>query len=368
MNECEPIRVELGTRSYPVHVGRGNLGTVGARARAVANGAAVALVTNPTVNALWGERVRASLAEAGVDATTIEIPDGEKHKDVSTLAALWSRLAEARIDRGGLLLALGGGVVGDVTGFAAATWLRGIAFAQVPTTLVAQVDAAIGGKTAIDLPAGKNLVGAFWQPSFVVSDVDVLASLPEREYRAGLAEVVKTGAILSAGLFETLEREADRVLARDPDVLLRIVDDCSRLKASVVSADETEGDRRAILNFGHTLGHAVESLLAYEGLLHGEAVSIGMAFATGLSEGRGWLPAATGRRIEALLRRYGLPTAVPEGLAPSALARAMEADKKRSAGKVRFVCLEGLGRTRFEALSTADLEGLVEAHVGKNVG
>jgi len=366
--EGEPIRVDLDARSYPVHVGRGNVDTVGARARAVAGDATVALVTNPTVDALWGERVRASLASAGVSATTIEIPDGERYKDVSTLASLWSRLAEARIERGGLLLALGGGVVGDVTGFAAATWLRGIAFAQVPTTLVAQVDAAIGGKTAIDLPAGKNLVGAFHQPSFVLSDVDLLVSLPDREYRAGLAEVVKTGAILSAGLFELLESDADRVLARDPDVLLRIVHDCSRLKAMVVSADETEGDRRAILNFGHTLGHAVESLLAYEGLLHGEAVSIGMAFATGMSEGRGFLPAATGERVRALLRRFGLPTAVPAGLGPAALARAMEADKKRSAGRVRFVCLEGLGRTRFEALSTADLEGLVSEHLGKNVG
>lgn len=368
MIESEPIRVELGARSYPVHVGRGNLDTVGARARAVANGSAIALVTNPLVNRLWGDRVRASLAEAGVTATTIEIPDGERHKSVATLASLWERLAEARIERGGLLVALGGGVVGDVTGFAAATWLRGIAFAQVPTTLVAQVDAAIGGKTAIDLPAGKNLVGAFHQPGFVLSDVDVLSSLPDREYRAGLAEVVKTGAILSSELFETLEREGDRVLARDPDVLLQVVHACSRLKAAVVSSDETEGDRRAILNFGHTLGHAVESLLGYEGLLHGEAVSIGMAFATGLSEGRGWLPEATGHRVRALLRRYGLPTVVPAGLAPSALARAMEADKKRSAGRIRFVCLEGLGRTRFESLSTADLEGLVSAQVGKNVG
>lgn len=368
MTEGEPIRVELGERSYPVHVGRGNLGTVGMRARAVAGAAAVALVTNPTVDALWGDRVRASLADAGVSATTIEIPDGERHKDVATLAALWGRLAAARIERGGLLLALGGGVTGDVAGFAAATWLRGVAFAQLPTTLVAQVDAAIGGKTAIDLPSGKNLVGAFHQPSFVLSDVDVLASLPEREYRAGLAEVVKTGAILSAGLFERLEREADRVLARDPELLVSIVHDCARLKAMVVSADETEGDRRAILNFGHTLGHAVEALLDYEGLLHGEAVSIGMVFATGMSEGRGFLSADTARRVRDLLRRFGLPTEVPVGLAPGALARAMEADKKRSAGRVRFVCLEGLGRTRFEALTTADLEGLVAEHVGKNVG
>jgi 3-dehydroquinate synthase len=368
MTESEPIRVELGARSYAIHVGRGNLPTVGARARAASNGSHVALVTNPTVDALWGDRVRASLAEAGVPATTIAIPDGERHKNVVTLAALWERLAAARIERGGLVVALGGGVVGDVAGFAAATWLRGIAFAQVPTTLVAQVDAAIGGKTAVDLPEGKNLVGAFHQPSFVLSDVEVLDSLPEREYRAGLAEVVKTGAILSPALFEWIEDEADRVLAREPEALLRIVHDCARLKAMVVSADETEGDRRAILNFGHTLGHAIESLLGYEGLLHGEAVSIGMAFATGLSEGRGWLPATTGRRLRDLLRRLGLPTAVPEGLGPAALARAMEADKKRSAGRIRFVGLEGLGRTRFESLSTADLEGLVAGHVTNNVG
>jgi 3-dehydroquinate synthase len=364
----EPIAVELGPRSYEVHVGLGNLDATGELARAVAGSAAVALLTNPTVDALYGERVRASLEAAGVRATTIAIPDGERHKNLETLGRIWDRLAEARIERGGALLALGGGVVGDVTGFAAATWLRGVAFAQVPTTLVAQIDAAIGGKTAIDLPGGKNLVGAFHQPRFVLADVRTLLSLPEREYRAGLAEVVKTGAILSSGLFELLERESDRVLARDEELLLRIVHECAGLKARVVSVDENEGDLRAILNFGHTLGHAVEMLQGYEGLLHGEAVSIGMAFATGVSTTRCGLAPEPGGRLLALLGRFGLPTRIPGGLSPRALARAMEADKKRTAGRVKFVCLEELGRTRFENLATDDLAPMLASHMGVNDG
>lgn len=357
-----PIVVDLGDRSYAIHVGRGILDEIGGRVAAVAApGAGVALVTNPTVDALFGERVRASLRAAGRDVVTISIPDGEEHKNLAWLAFVYEKLIAARIERGGALVALGGGVVGDLTGFAAATYLRGVSFVQVPTTLVAQIDASIGGKTAVNLAAGKNLIGAFHQPSLVLADVATLESLPQREYLAGIAEVVKTAAILSPDLFARLEGEAAGVLAREPRRLEEIVHACARLKALVVAADETEGDYRAILNFGHTLGHAVEALSGYTGILHGEAVAIGMAFAVAVSESRGLLPAAVARRVLGLLSAFGLPTGIPPGMAPAALALAVESDKKRSGGRVKFVCLEDLGRTRFEMLSTREVEDLVSA-------
>jgi 3-dehydroquinate synthase len=364
MSTTAPIVVDLGERSYAVHVGRGGIETLGSRLRALGGIASrVALVTNPTVHRLYGTRVRASLADAGFTVTTIDVPDGEEHKNLAWLAFVYERLIEARIERASALVALGGGVIGDLTGFAAATYLRGVSFVQVPTTLVAQIDAAIGGKTAVNLAAGKNLIGAFHQPRLVVADTAALDSLPDREYVAGLAEVVKTAAILSEDLFELLAADPARLLAREPDLVDEVVRECVRLKALVVAADEAESDYRAILNFGHTLGHAIEALTEYRGVLHGEAVAIGMAFGIDISVRRGWLPAADGARIRALIERLGLPTAIPDGLAPAALALAVEADKKRSEGKVRFVCLEALGRTRFEMLTTDDLERALQSYL-----
>jgi len=258
-------------------------------------------------------------------------------------------------------VALGGGVVGDLAGFVAATYLRGIDFVQVPTTLVAQIDSSIGGKTGVDLAAGKNLIGAFHHPRLVVADVAALGTLPMRELRAGLAEVIKTGVILSPELTRFLEENHRAVLGLDEEAMLFLVESCAQLKALVVAEDETEGDYRAILNFGHTLGHAVETLTEYRSFLHGEAVAVGMAFAVRLSVHRGLLPRETAERVIALLTLYGLPTEIPKDLSHSALALAVEADKKRSQGRVKFVCVEEIGRTKFEMLSTEELLAALDA-------
>ena len=362
MTLSDPIIVDLGARSYPVHVGDGLLASIGSRLRALGDlGSRLAMVTNPTVAGLYGDAVRKALRDAGFEVTTIEIPDGEEHKNLAWLTFVYDKLIEARIERRSALVALGGGVVGDLTGFAAATYLRGVPYVQVPTTLVAQVDASIGGKTAVDLAAGKNLIGAFHHPRLVLADTRVLRSLPERQFLAGMAEVIKTAVILSPELFEDLELYRPELLEREPACLDRVVRACAGLKALVVSADEVESDYRAILNFGHTIGHAVETLSEYKGVLHGEAVAIGMTFAVRLSVERGWLDRDTGHRVIDLITRYGLPTAIPDDLAPSAIALTIEADKKRHEGRVKFVCLEDIGRTRFEMLGTDELQRALEA-------
>ncbi|HZR81326.1 MAG TPA: 3-dehydroquinate synthase [Candidatus Binatia bacterium] len=357
MSDAAPIIVSLGSRSYAIHVGDGMLDSLGSRLKSLGEVAQrVAIVTNPTVHRLYGSRTCDALTRAGFAPITVEVPDGEEHKNLAWLAFVYDKLIEARIERASALIALGGGVIGDLTGFAAATYLRGISYVQVPTTLVAQIDAAIGGKTAVNLAAGKNLIGAFHQPRFVIADTATLRSLPDREYVAGLSEVVKTAVILSRELFDVIDDRWRDLLARDATLLTACVRECAQLKALVVAADETESDYRAILNFGHTLGHAVETLTEYKRVLHGEAVAIGMTAAIRLSIDRSGLAPETGRRVIDLLDRLGLPTAIPAGLSPAALALAAEADKKRSHGKVKFVCLEDIGRTRFEMLTTKQLE------------
>jgi 3-dehydroquinate synthase len=351
----DTITVDLGARSYPIHVGVGILDEVGARVREVRSGPRVAVLTGTTVGELYGERVAASLHHSGFDPITITIPDGEEHKNLAWLAFLYDRLIEARIDRDSALIALGGGVIGDLAGFAAATFLRGVPFVQVPTTLLAQVDASVGGKTGVNHPAGKNLIGAFYQPRLVLIDVAVLRTLPRRELAAGLAEVIKYGVILDPALFELLEERLDHVLHGDADLLVQIVGACCRLKAEVVREDETERGYRAVLNFGHTLGHAVEALTEYRRFLHGEAVAIGMAFAARLSQARAHCDAATTQRLRRLLKHAGLPTDVPGDLGPDALAAAIATDKKTRDGKVQFVCIERIGKTRFEYLSGVEI-------------
>ncbi len=355
------VRVDLGARSYAISVGTGILGTLGERLRALGVGSRVALVTTTTVGRLYGDEVRRGIEAAGFVVTTIEIPDGEEHKTLATLAGIYDRLIAARLDRGSTLVALGGGVVGDLGGFAAATFLRGVALVQVPTTLVAQVDASIGGKTAVNHPLGKNLIGAFYQPRLVLADVEVLRSLPRRELVAGLAEVIKYGASLDAELFDFLEAELPRVLALEPAAIARVVTACCRLKAAVVGADETEGGYRAVLNFGHTVGHAVEALGGYRRHLHGEAVAIGLAYAARLSAARGYCDATSAARVVRLLERAELPTAVPVDIDATALAARVATDKKTREDAVRFVCLETIGRTRFEYLTGVE----IARHLGR---
>ncbi len=351
----EVVNVELGDRAYPIYVGAGILGELGARLAETRAGKRVAVVTNSTIANLYLGPAVTSLVGAGFDPAIIQIPDGEEHKNLAWLAFVYDRLIDAGIDRGGAVVALGGGVVGDLTGFAAATYLRGISFVQVPTTLLAQIDASIGGKTGINHAAGKNLLGAFKQPRFVLTDVDCLLTLPRREYVAGLAEVIKTGAILDAELFALLEQELPALLKQDRDLMVRVVQRCAQLKAIVVSEDETEGDYRAILNFGHTLGHAIESLTDYTTFLHGEAVAIGMVAAVRVSHRLGLCDDATVGRVRRLVERCGLPMEIPADLRREALALAMRTDKKALGGTIKFVCLEAIGRTKFERLTCEDI-------------
>jgi 3-dehydroquinate synthase len=352
--------VNLGDRSYPIAIGSGTLERLGPRLQELKLGTRVAVVTNPIVARLYRQPVEQSLTNAGFKPTVVQVPDGEEHKNLAWLAFLYDRLVDARLDRDSAIIALGGGVIGDLSGFTAATFQRGLPFVQVPTTLLAQVDSSVGGKTAVNHSGGKNLIGSFHQPRLVWVDVTTLKTLPRREVQAGMAEVIKHAAILGPSLFELLENELDRVMALDPTLLVEVVRQNCAIKAAVVGEDERESGYRSILNFGHTIGHAIEVLTDYRGFLHGEAVAIGMASAVRLSEARGICTPAVAERIIALLQRAGLPTEIPGELIGRHLALAIAADKKVSGGKVKFICIEDIGRVRFEYLTGEE----VLAHVG----
>jgi 3-dehydroquinate synthase len=361
----DEIRVSLGPRSYPIVIGSGWLDGVGKRVREAVGRHAIraAVVTDSRVGPLYAAKVSASLRESGFEVALIQIPEGEQHKNLAWLALTYDRLIEAHIERSSPIVAVGGGVVSDLAGFAAATILRGVPFVPVPTTLLAQVDASIGGKTGINHAAGKNLIGAFHQPCLVAIDLQTLRTLARREYVAGLAEVVKYGAILDADLFGRIESDPQSALRHDSDLLRSAITTSCRLKAMVVEEDETEGGLRAILNFGHTVGHAVETLTEYRRFLHGEAVAIGMVCAARVSNARGRLPKSAVARIERVLHSLGLPTQVPKELGVEAIALAIEADKKAAGGKIKFVCLDEIGRTHFEALSAAEIARAARAPV-----
>lgn len=345
------IIVSLGELSYPIVIGRGLLESLGAELRAAGVVGALALVQDATVAPLYGERVLRSLRDAGYPVTVIDVPSGEGSKSLEQLGELYAALASGGLDRGSAVVALGGGVVGDLAGFAAATYLRGIPFVQVPTTLLAQVDASVGGKTAIDLPAGKNLVGAFHQPRLVLIDLETLQTLPEADFRSGLAEVLKYGVIADAGLFEYLEVNRAAVLGHQLDALEHIVTRSCQIKADVVGADERESGLRAILNYGHTIGHAVEAVAGFGEYLHGEAVALGMHAAGYLSHRVGWLDAEDMARIDRLIVAYGLPTRLCGALSEDLLVDAMRRDKKTRGGEFRFVLARGIGQVEVSPLS-----------------
>jgi 3-dehydroquinate synthase len=338
------VRVAVGEYDYEVVVAPGALKELGQRLLALGNVGPVVLVTNPTVRTLYGKTTEASLREVGIDPVFAEIPDGERYKTMATLETILDAALSRGADRSTVIVALGGGVVGDLAGFAAATLYRGVRLYMVPTTLLAQVDSSVGGKTGINRPQGKNLVGSFHQPSGVLSDTATLATLPVREYRAGLAEVVKYGVILDGNFFELLERNVARLNARDPELLGEVVERCVLLKAYVVERDEREQGLRRVLNFGHTVGHAVEKVTDYSRFLHGEAVAIGMVSAARLSERLGLCGPDVGARIEALLAALGLSTALPADVDPGAVIAAVAYDKKTHGGKVVFVLAEAIGR------------------------
>lgn len=340
------VTVELGPRSYPIYVAPGALEQLGKIARRHLTGEKLLVVTNPTVSNLYGEAVRKQLSAAGFEVQCTEIPDGEEYKTLDTVARLYDEAIDGKIERGDAVVALGGGVVGDIAGFLAASYMRGIPFVQIPTTLLAQVDSSVGGKVGVNHPRGKNLIGAFYQPKFVLADVETLTTLPAREVRAGLAEVIKYGVIWDERFFCWLVDSMNHLLALDPGALEQAVATSCRIKAAVVSADEHEKGLRAILNFGHTLGHALEAATRYERFVHGEAVAIGMVFAARLARRLGYFKPAGVERIAALVRRAGLPDAIPPDLAPEALLEAMHRDKKVAGGRLTFILPEAIGRVQ----------------------
>ena len=335
------VAVSLGERSYGVVIGHGLLDDASAWGAGASSSAMV--VTNPTVARLYLARLRRTLQTLHRQVFSIELPDGEAHKDWSTLNTVFDALLRHGCDRGTTLYALGGGVIGDMTGFAAACFMRGVSYVQVPTTLLAQVDSSVGGKTAINHPIGKNMIGAFHQPLNVVCDLDTLATLPARELRAGLAEVVKYGPIADWAFFEWLERHADELMARAPEAMLHAVNRSCEIKADVVARDEREGGLRAILNFGHTFGHAIEAGLGFGTWLHGEAVAAGMVVAAELSARLGLIDDDVVDRLAALLARFELPTRAP-ALGADRYLELMRHDKKVQAGELRFTLLTGRGR------------------------
>ena len=315
----------------------------------------VAVVSNPTVWSLYGAKLMETLQDLGIQIVTALIADGEQYKTLDSVRLIYDRFIDAHLERQHRVIALGGGVIGDIAGFAASTYLRGVPFMQIPTTLLAQVDAAIGGKTGVNHPRGKNLIGTFYQPQAVVIDLNTLLSLPQREYLAGLAEVVKYGAIADAAFFAYLEEHAERLRQRDMTILEQAVTVSASVKASVVQQDEKEKNLRAILNFGHSLGHVLETLGHYGTFLHGEAVAIGMIFAAELSKRLGTLSDDAGSRLRLLLQRLGLPVAMPDFPVEACLA-AMRFDKKIQQGEIRFVLLNGIGKAYVAPIDEAILE------------
>ena len=355
------ISVKLGARSYRIVVGAGILGRVGPELKGLGVGAKVALFSDAGILARLGEPVRSSLAAAGFDVTVVELPAGETAKTVEVASRGWDALLAAGLDRGSTVVALGGGAVGDLAGFVAATYMRGVNFVQLPTTLLAQVDASSGGKTAIDHPKAKNLIGVFHQPRLVLADTAVLATLPDREYRSGFAEVIKHGIVLDAAYFADLEASCGPLLAREIDTLTRVVAGSCRLKAHVVESDEQEAALRAVLNYGHTIGHAVEAATGFARWTHGEAVSLGIAAEARLAERLGVGSRETANRQIDLLRAVGLPVR-DSGAAPSAVLEALGRDKKSREGRVPFVLAPEIGRFTvvFDVPREAVLETLRE--------
>ncbi len=348
------VEVVLGERSYPVQIGTGTLPAAGAEIARHTKAQHAIVVSVPPVGRRYAATLLRSLREAGLRADRIDVPDGDASKSLRQLARLYDAFALRGADRGSAVVALGGGMVGDLAGFAAATWLRGVPLVQVPTTILAMVDASIGGKVGVNLRQGKNLVGAFHQPRLVWIDAATLHTLPVRERAAGLAEVIKAAAIADAELFLRLERDAEALLALDPEALLPVLERACAIKADVVSRDEREGGLRMLLNFGHTLGHAVETLTGYRSVRHGEAVAMGMVYAARRSEELGLAPKGCAERIAALLGRLGLPVELP-AFERRAYLSALRVDKKKRDARIHFVALREIGRAETLPLTPAEI-------------
>lgn len=345
----EQVNVDLGARSYPIYIGQGLLDQPGLVSGHI-RGSQVMIVSNETIAPLYLDKALALLDGLQIDRCIL--PDGETYKNLDTLNLVFDALLSKRHNRSTTLVALGGGVVGDMTGFAAASYQRGVDFIQLPTTLLAQVDSSVGGKTAVNHAMGKNMIGAFYQPRCVVADTLALASLPAREYAAGIAEVVKYGLIADAPFYDWLIGNAAALAARDADALAYAIRRSCENKAAVVARDEREGGLRAILNFGHTFGHAIETHQGYSQWLHGEAVAVGMVMALELSVRQAWIGDGEARRLVELLQGFGLPVAPPQDMTPEIFLEHMAVDKKVLDGRLRLVLLEAIGR----AVVTADVD------------
>ena len=354
------VQVSLGDRSYAIKVGGGLLPRLGAECAALKLGQRCAVVTDSNVGRHFARPVLKSLAVSGFEPVLVTVPAGEKSKRLAVVEKCYDQLAAHRLERKSFIVALGGGVVGDLAGFVAATYLRGIPFVQVPTTLLAQVDSSVGGKTGVNLQAGKNLIGAFYQPRLVLCDLDALKILPKREYISGLAEIIKYGVIYDAILFAQLERNLPKLLQRDEATLRTVIARCCEIKAEVVGQDETESGLRAILNFGHTIGHAIENSSGYGKYLHGEAIAIGQVAAAKLSHEILSLPSGELERIEKLFVRAGLPVKFNLNAVPrKKLFAAMKLDKKVSAGEIKFVLAQKIGKVVWNQRVAENLIGRV---------
>lgn len=353
------IEVSLGSRSYPIHIGPGYLADK-ALVADLANGKRVGIVTNKTVAPFYLEQVKRLFP----DSIVILLPDGEQYKTLDGIGTIITAILEARLNRSSLLVALGGGVIGDMTGFAAACYQRGIDFIQIPTTLLAQVDSSVGGKTGVNHPLGKNMIGAFHQPRLVIIDTDTLSTLPDREFSAGMAEVIKYGLIADPVFFVWLEKNMDRLLSREPAALAYAIQRSCEIKAWVVSQDEREEGIRATLNLGHTFGHAIETSHGYGSWLHGEAVAVGMVMAVDLSMRLGWITADMPERVQALLASAHLPVTAPATMTLEQFLDVMIRDKKNVAGKIRLVLLKALGEAVVtEQVASELLQAAISNHI-----
>jgi 3-dehydroquinate synthase len=363
MSESSPMHtltVALGARSYPIHIGAGTLREAGRLLAPVLAAPRVVIISNPTIAKAWLPPLRDALGSARIASETLLVPDGEIHKSWDALHDVLTRLLEQKAERSTTIIALGGGVVGDIAGFAAAIYQRGMPFVQIPTTLLAQVDSSIGGKTGVNHPLGKNMIGAFYQPRAVLIDTECLATLPARELSAGLAEVAKYGAIRERAFFDWLEGHFDALLAREPAALTHAIAQSCGIKAAIVAADEREAGERALLNFGHTFGHAIEAEAGYGTWLHGEAVAAGMVIAATLSQRVAGLAIDDAQRLTRLLERARLPVRPPP-ISYERWIEHMSRDKKSAGGTVRFVLLESLGRAVVRSgVADADLRAALD--------
>lgn len=339
------VKVELGERSYPIYIGQKILPQIGESLSSLDLGPKVLVITNPVVRNLYGEIVETSLKDAGFEIIVAEIPEGEEHKNLESAKFLYDIAFENRLDRHSTVLALGGGVIGDMAGFVAATYMRGVNFVQVPTTLLAQVDSSVGGKVAVNHPKGKNMIGAFYQPKMVYADIDTLTSLPEREFRAGMAEVIKYGVIWDEDFFVYLEKNHAEIKALSVEHIINVVERSCIIKADVVTKDEREESIRAILNYGHTFGHAYEALTGYSKFVHGEAVAIGMITAADVAVRMGFLTDIEKFRIEKLVTEFGLLSNFGD-LDTQEIIASMQHDKKVESGKIRYVIPEKIGKVQ----------------------